>query len=574
MSKQNKEINGLYFVISVFLLTFGCAGDVILDSESALGEGGPECAILDFDTDGVGDPIPAGAVVEQAYAALGVTIDVWWYWEGSKCEGLGVAFDSDNPTGGDTDLGYSGLGNLLINHEYPSAEEIANDFVEEPDDHACGALFELWLDEPMCVKGMTLLDIDLDEDPVEIALYDGDGDLIALHFVDPVGDNGRVDVSLPVTPACDVVFATILLSSSGAVDNIELCSSAPEPEVWTRVYDGGRDDVGSAVAVDSDQSVIVAGSAANASDLDGVVRKYDSAGTLLWSAVIDNGAGDSAEGVATDSATDIIVVGRSDGADRDLFVRKYSSDGSELWSRIFDGGGVDVAYAVAVDGDDDILVAGTTTVGAGQDMFLRKYDADGNTVWTRSVDVGANDVGFGVAVDGDDNVFLAGRSDNGSDYDLWLRKYDDAGNELWTRLYDGGGDDAAYAVAVDGTGSAVVAGGAFNGVNSDIIVRKFDGGGATVWTHAYDGGGIDVGRGVAIDGSGNVVVNGDSTAATQDGWTRKLDPSGAEIRTEIFDRGGVDGGNGVAIDIGGAIIATGYFDNGSDNDMWLAKYRP
>ena len=574
MSQQTKKINKLCLVTSVFLLTSGCVGDVILDSESALGEGGPECAILDFDSNGVGDPIPAGAVVEQAYAALGVTIDVWWFWEGSKCEGLAVAFDSDNPTGGDTDLAYSGLGNLLINQEHPTEEEISNGFVEEPDDHACGATFELWMDEPVCVKGMTLLDIDFDEEPVEIALYDGDGDLIALHFVDPVGDNGRVDVALPVTPACDVVFATITLSSSGAVDNIELCSSAPEPEVWTRVYDGGGDDVGTGVAVDSDQSIVVAGSAANPANLDGVVRKYDGAGTLLWSAVIDNGAGDSAEGVATDSANDIIVVGRTDAADRDLLVRKYSSDGSELWSRVFDGGGVDVAYAVAVDGDDDILVAGTTTVGAGQDMFLRKYDPDGNTVWTRSVDVGASDVGFGVAVDADDNVFLAGRSDNGSDYDLWLRKYDDAGSELWTRLFDGGGDDAAYAVAVDAAGGVVVAGGAFNGVNSDVIVRKYDSDGATVWTHVYDGGGIDVGRGVAIDGSSNVVVNGDATAASPDGWTRKLDPDGVEIKTDIFDRGGVDGGNGVAVDIAGSIIATGYFDNGSDSDMWVAKYRP
>ncbi len=563
----------LEVITSVFFLA-GCVGEVTNENNVELGgtKADDDCVVLDFDTDGEGNPIVAGQVVEQAYASIGITIDTWWWWEGSKCEGLGVAFDSEHPTGGDDDLAFDGLGNLLINQEHPTDEEIADGFVLEPDDDACGALFEFTFADPVCVDSLVLLDIDFDESPVEIVLYDDTNTEVAVQYVDPAGDNSRIDYMVPATAECNIVFATVELSSSGAVDNFKVCKTEPVPEAWTEIFDGGRDDVGNGVATDAEQNTIVVGSSQNASNLDGVVRKYDRAGNLLWTQVVDGGGDDVATAVATDSAGDIIVVARVDGAgDSDLLVRKYDASGGEVWSRLYDGGGDDGGYGVAVGGGDQILVAGFTTVGAGTDMFLRKYAPDGSTVWTRSADIGAADAGFAVAVDPDDDVVLAGRSDNGADTDLWLRKYDAAGTELWTRVFDGGGDDAAYGVAFDRGGNVLVTGEASVGGHTDLVLRKYDGSGAALWTHSEDSGGDDAGRGVATDSAGNVVVVG---RVAGDGWIRKLDPSGSELWTELFDRGGDDAANGVAIDLADGVLVTGSFDNGSDQDMWLARYRP
>ena len=211
------EVSARLFGVSsvVVILCGGCVSEITSHGESALDDPADECVVLDFDTDGLGNPIATGQIVEQAYASIGVEIDVWWWCEGSKCEGLGVAFDTDNPTGGDDDLAFSGLGRVLINQEHFTDADIAAGFVDEPDDHRCGAQFEFSFAEPQCVESLTLLDIDLDENQVEIRLFDDTDTLVALHYVDPAGDNVRIDADLPASADCSIVFAEVQISSSG-----------------------------------------------------------------------------------------------------------------------------------------------------------------------------------------------------------------------------------------------------------------------------------------------------------------------------------------------------------------------
>lgn len=88
----------------------------------------PAAAILlDFDTDGLGNSIAAGQVIDDEYASLGVMIQTTNLAGGPN---LGVAFDSDNPTGGDDDLKTPGgignamsesFGNILIIQENGTA---------------------------------------------------------------------------------------------------------------------------------------------------------------------------------------------------------------------------------------------------------------------------------------------------------------------------------------------------------------------------------------------------------------------------------------------------------------------
>ena len=84
-------------------------------------------------------------------------------------------------------------------------------------------------------------------------------------------------------------------------------------ELWTRTYDGGRDDWGYAVAVDAQRNVIVAGRSylrpANAAfSYHGWLRKYDAAGGELWTRA-EAGAGPRELGnrVAVDAAGNVFV---------------------------------------------------------------------------------------------------------------------------------------------------------------------------------------------------------------------------------------------------------------------------
>lgn len=177
-----------------------------------------QCQTLDFDTDAEGFAIAPGQVLHDAYAAWGVDLTVHRRLDWGRF-GLGVAFDSDNPTGGDPDLGYDGLGNLLISQEsYTAAEELAG-FVAIPDDDACGAIFEFTLDEPACVESLDVLDLDYDE-WAKLKLYDGSDEELLRELLPVTGDNGALTIE-PGT--CGVSRIVVKLSGSGAMDNLVLC---------------------------------------------------------------------------------------------------------------------------------------------------------------------------------------------------------------------------------------------------------------------------------------------------------------------------------------------------------------
>lgn len=554
------------------LFLAGCIGDFGAGSAA---NNSQDCTTLDFDTDGLGNPIAAGDVVEDAYLPIGVAIDVWQD-KARTCEGLGVAFDSDNPTGGDDDLAFTGLGNILINQEDFTEQEVQQGHVAVPDDEARGAMFEFRFDEPVCVESLVLLDLDFDEDPAKLRFYDENDDLLAQHYVDPMGNNVRLDVALPAAQTCAIRRMTVYIESSGAMDELTFCRTRTEPEIWDDVFDGGGDDVGNGIATDEERNVYVAGTTETGGGTDGFLRKYDSAGQELWTIPIGGSGDDSAAAVAVAPNGDPIVVGALDnGTDTDIFVNRYDADGSLVWSRPFDGGGDDGALGVAVAPSGDIAVTGFATTATGTDIWVRQYSASGGTEWTESADGGETGVGHGVAVDDSGNVFVAAQIDNGTDHDVWVRKYGSGGGELWTRPFDGGGDDVAYAVAVDPAGDVAVAGLVWTGTDSDGFVRKYDGGnGATVWTETFGDAGADQARGIATDAAGNIVVHGTVAGGTFDAHTIKYDSTGAELWTEVFDRGEADTGTAVAVDIAGSVLVTGSTDNGSDHDAFVAKYRP
>jgi hypothetical protein len=238
--------------------------DGAVDEGEACGpEGCPE--LLDFDVDADGLAILPGQDITDAYASWGVQIDT--YTAGSP--GLGIAFDSSAPTGGDDDLGTpnvdfggpgvgagggagqpgqndAALGNLLISAEN-SVDADCDGLVDDPDDHAAGAWFGLLFDEESCVFGLDFVDVEAGEGPSELYFYDVAFNLVATYAYPGLGGNSVQHVDVDI---CGVWAMGIALYGSGAVDNIDLCVGG-EPEVCDGIDNDG-DGVVPADEMDAD----------------------------------------------------------------------------------------------------------------------------------------------------------------------------------------------------------------------------------------------------------------------------------------------------------------------------------
>jgi len=280
--------------------------------------------------------------------------------------------------------------------------------------------------------------------------------------------------------------------------------------LWAREYARGTGERASGVAVDSRDNVIVAGYSVMSGYIYHLI-KYDPTGRELWSRIYSGGEFGRACAVAVDPQDNIIVTGLSDS---DFYTLKYSPDGRPLWARRLDGGGTEEAAAVAVDSRGNIVIAGGSNrlrrSGRGGDYYVAKLDPQGNVLWEWDYDGGGRDVARGVAVDARDNIIITGYSERNRDYDYYTIKLDPRGRRLWARRLDRSGRDLALAVAADRSANVIVAGTVAQGRDrdKDFYTAKYDPQGKLLWEVRYHCGKEDIAYGAAADSKGNILVAG------------------------------------------------------------------
>ena len=147
---------------------------------------------------------PAGTVIDDEYANDGVNISA------SGGSGKAMIFDSNNPTGGDTDLGSKTLDGLLIISEDGDSQD--------PDDNAGGGSIFFDFDDLVRVKAITFKDIEeKGGDGTRLIYYDKNDNVIENHYVAPTGDGGERTVILNVK---GVSRLEVKFEGSGAIDNL------------------------------------------------------------------------------------------------------------------------------------------------------------------------------------------------------------------------------------------------------------------------------------------------------------------------------------------------------------------
>ncbi len=255
------------------------------------------------------------------------------------------------------------------------------------------------------------------------------------------------------------------------------------------------------IALQSDDKIVAAGTAANGFNHDVVVVRYTATGTLDTSfnttgtAITDIGGGhDQAFALALQADGRIVVGGYADTAQgRNFAVLRYQTDGS-LDPLFGTGGkvatplGISQINALGIQSDGKIVAAGYQTNDNFWQAAVVRYNADGTLDSTFDGDgIVATMVGNWrsaaqvLALQPDGKIVIAGYSGTTTmPTDFLLIRYNADGSPDATFgtggvvLTDiGGGADSANAVAIQLDGNIVAAGEAFVGQATAIAVARY-----------------------------------------------------------------------------------------------------
>ncbi|SMX28777.1 hypothetical protein TRP8649_02903 [Pelagimonas phthalicica] len=137
----------------------------------------------------------------------GFTVTAQRAGDAADSENDAMIFDTANPTGGDSDLGYADQGNAIIISEDNDATD--------PDDNAGGGTITFDFAAPSDVVSLNVLDIE--EEGGAIDLYDSEGELIDSIAIPAAGDNSVQTIDIAVD---GVASMQVTLAGSGAVDDL------------------------------------------------------------------------------------------------------------------------------------------------------------------------------------------------------------------------------------------------------------------------------------------------------------------------------------------------------------------
>jgi photosystem II stability/assembly factor-like uncharacterized protein len=269
--------------------------------------------------------------------------------------------------------------------------------------------------------------------------------------------------------------------------------------------------------------------------VDAFVSKFNSSGTaLVYSVVFGGGVNDVGTAIAVDRSGNAFITGYTSSSNfpvsssaaqpalngtTNAFVTEVNSAGTALIYSTYLGSGTQSGYSIALDGSDNAYVAGAAQ--SGSTGFLTKVNSNGTQfLYSLTTDFGP---AYGVAVDLSGNAFITGSpggyvaavSNTGSGFNYG--PYYLASTSYQT---------TGYAIAVDSQDNTYVTGmtndpnfatpglaqATYGGGSSDAFAAKLNSSGALLWATYIGGLGSNPyperGSGIGLDALGNIYVAG------------------------------------------------------------------
>ena len=436
---------------------------------------------------------------------------------------------------------------------------------------------------------------------ISIRSYAAGGDVIWQYGDTP--QTAKQEAKAMAVDSSGNTVITGISQQSGTYDYYTVkINAAGTTILWSNSYDkAGGEDYATAIAIDSDDNVIVTGYAWNGTNYDFHTIKYNAAdGAILWqdSFNADTDGDDYNTTLTLDDLNNIYIGGSSQqvsGID-DIILIKYgpngpNPDGSPIWQTTYNGSanGHDKITAITA-GIDGIALTGLSQNSTPDfDALTLKYEFDGSLRWEKRKSLSGDDRGRTVNMDQSGNVVMAGTLYNGSNKDIYIAKYNSSTGALaWENTYDGGYDDEPVKVFIDSAGDIYMTGYTFllSSAN-DIYTARFNASTGTVqWSETFNStnGNNDRGIGIGVDASGDVFVSGDTYDAALENYnfqTLKYTKDGGVLLWQQAYNGSAgknDRVAGINITSSGEPIVAGYSDmwtsGASDYDYYALKYDP
>lgn len=377
---------------------------------------------------------------------------------------------------------------------------------------------------------------------------------------------------------------------------------------------GVDEDFASAVAIQTDGKIVVAGTNDYGSDNSFTVVRYLTDGTLDLTFDTDGKVStnlgtphDYARAVAIQSDGKIVVAGSATiGGFSQFAIVRYNTNGSLDLS--FDGDGIlvadipgtdhDYGYSLVLQDDAKIIVLGNGASAGADVISMIRLNSDGSYDTTFDADgivttsLGTSLEGAAVTLQLDGKIVAAASRFNGFNDDLALVRYNTDGSldlsfdtDGFVFIDQGNNTQRATSVAIQLDGKIVIAGYHSNGANWDVIMARRNEDGSA--DSSFDSDGIlinnitedDLAMAMAILPDGKIVVTGISNIGSDESsmllkynTDGSLDFSFDSDGIVITEFGTRTQGLGVTFQTDGKIVVVGGADNGSNWDFVTLRY--
>jgi len=166
----------------------------------------------------------------------------------------------------------------------------------------------------------------------------------------------------------------------------------------------------------------------NSGETDVFLSKFSSDGASQWTKQWGTDKRDISSAVTVDKDGNIFVAGfieKDAVASENIFLAKFNGDGSEIWNERIGSttGSGSRAYSVTTDSEGSAYVTGGTQgkidnseyAGTGDDLFIAKWAADSELKWIEHWGSDKNDEGFGIVLDTTGSIFVTGYTEGSLD---------------------------------------------------------------------------------------------------------------------------------------------------------------